>query len=375
MARTRKPPTDSDLLQWLRQLGGGFPPVTVTVEQTNVPVERTASQCANGGAIFEVDALVGVQWRQQRYRFAAEIKALSTPKSLDSAVLRVRRAAERLGLYPLLVTTYLSEDNLRWLEREGISGLDLCGNGVVVVPGKLLIWRSGAANEYPRGTAIRNVYRGDSSLIARALLLKPRFDSAQGLMAEIQARGGAVTMATLSKVCSALAEDLLIERRKIERTVRLTLLQPDSLLDALAANFQPPAVERRFLGKCSLEPKLLSGAMISWEKAQGRRLARTGADSTDRYATMAREPVARFYCTQLATLLDVLAPNLVETTRFPNIELLETTSQAAYFDVRDNFSASLIQCFLELQAGDKREQDTAQQVRRLILRNINDRDT
>jgi hypothetical protein len=87
---------------------------------------------------------------------------------------------------------------------------------------------------------------------------------------------------------------------------------------------------------------------------------------------MAREPVARFYCTQIAPLLNVLGPNLTETTRFPDIELLETTDPTAYFDVRDELTASPIQCFLELQAGDKRDRETAAQVRRLILRSTND---
>ena len=208
-----------------------------------------------------------MQWEQQKYRFAAETKALSTPKSLDSAALQIRRASQWLGLHPLLVTTYLSEDTLQWLEKEGISGLDLCGNGVVVVPGKLFVWRSGVANKYPRGTAIQNVYRGNSSLVARAFLLKPRYDSAQELLAEVRGHGGEVTLATVSKVCSALSEDLLIERRKIERTTRLKLLQPDRLLEALAANFQPPAVERRFVGKCSLKAKRLTEALIAWQKA------------------------------------------------------------------------------------------------------------
>jgi hypothetical protein len=366
MADIRKSPTDSDLLQWLRQLGNGFPPVTVTVVKEDYHGPR-------GRGAIEVDALVEIQWRRRKYRFATEIEALSTPRTLDSAILKLRRYSEGLGLHPLVVTTYLSEDKLQWLEREGVSGLDLCGNGVVVVPGESLVWRSGAANKYPRGNAIQNVYRGNSSLVARAFLLKASYGSAQELLAEVLGRWGEVTLATVSKVCSALAEDLLIERRRINRTTRLKLLQPDRLLDALAANFQSPVVGRRLVGKCSLQAESLADALIAWRKAQGQRIARTGADSVDRYATMVREPVARFYCTQLATLLNVLGGNFVETARFPNIEFLETTDPAAYFDVRDDLIASPIQCFLELQAGDKRDQDTAEQVRRLILRNANDR--
>lgn len=348
-------------MEWLRTLGDGFPPVTIrTIE--------AACRGDEGEKEVQVDALVDLGWQRKKYRFAVEIKALSTPKTLDMAVLQARRAAQQLGFYPLVVTTYLSEENLRWLEREGVSGLDRCGNGVVVIPGELLLWRSGAANKYPRGTTIRNVYRGISSLVARAFLLKPRYDSAQELLAEIQRQGGETTLATVSKVCSALTEDLLIERQKIERTMRLKLLQPEKLLDGLSANFLPPAVRKRYVGQCSLEGKALNDILIKWQEEQGASIRRTGADSTECYATMAREPVARFYCNDIATLQNVLGSRLTETTRFPNIELLETTDPTAYFDARDDLAASPIQCFLELQAGDKRDRETAEQVRRLILR-------
>ncbi len=320
-----------------------------------------------------VDALVEIQWQKKKYRFAAEVKPLSTPKSLDLAVFQIRRASEQRGLYPLVVTTFLSEENLRRFEREGISGLDLCGNGVLVVPGELLVWRSGQANRYPRGTTIRNVYRGRSSIVARAFLATPHYDSVQELLDTIRARGGEVTLGTVSKVCSILAEDLIIERQERGRTTTLTLLQPAKLLEALAANFQPPTVGRRFLGTCSLRTQSLVEVLASWQTDRGGRIVRTGTASTEYYATMAREPVARFYCTQLATLLDVLGSHATETTRFPNLELLEVTDPTVYFDVRNHFVASPIQCFLELQAGDKRDQDTAEQVRRLILRGMDDR--
>ena len=89
------------------------------------------------------------------------------------------------------------------------------------------------------------------------------------------------------------------------------------------------------MGKCSLNAKLLNDVLTEWQNGQGGRIARTGADSTEHYATMAREPVARFYCTQIATLLNLLGPQLTETARFPNVEFLETTDPALYFDVRD----------------------------------------
>ena len=82
---------------------------------------------------------------------------------------------------------------------------------------------------------------------------------------------------------------------------------------------------------------------------------------------MAREPVQSFYCSNLESVLKRFGPQLEETSRFPNVELLETDEDFVYFDARDNLAASPVQTYLELMRGDKREQETAEQVRKAIL--------
>ena len=82
---------------------------------------------------------------------------------------------------------------------------------------------------------------------------------------------------------------------------------------------------------------------------------------------MAREPVQTFYCSSLESLLKRFGADLEETSRFPNVELLETDEDFVYFDARDNLAASPVQTYLELMRGDKREQETAEQVRKAIL--------
>jgi len=61
------------------------------------------------------------------------------------------------------------------------------------------------------------------------------------------------------------------------------------------------------------------------------------------------------------------------TDRFPNVELIETDDETVYFDARENTEfwwASPVQVYLELMAGDKRDRETAEQVRSLILKDI-----
>jgi hypothetical protein len=308
-----------------------------------------------------------VIWGNQQYRFVAELKSLSTPLAVETALDQAKKLAKEFKLYPLVVTPYLSDVQLQRLEREQASGLDLSGNGILQVPGKMMVFRSGARNRFPRGTPIQNVYRGNSSLVARTFLIKAEYESAQQLLAEIEARGGKVTLPTVSKVCSTLAEDLIITRERKERTTPLRLLQGEKLLDALARNFVPVKYRKLYSGKCSFDRRQLTAALLEWSKQEDQRVARTGSDSVDCYATMAREPIMRFYCTSMTSLIQRLGNEVSETSRFPNVEFLETEDPAAYYDVRDDLAASPLQCYLELQAGDKREQETAEQVRRRLL--------
>ena len=55
-----------------------------------------------------------------------------------------------------------------------------------------------------------------------------------------------------------------------------------------------------------------------------------------------------------------------------NIELIETEDETVYFDPRqrgDFVWASPVQTYLELMAGDKRDQETAEQVKSYIMSN------
>jgi hypothetical protein len=72
----------------------------------------------------------------------------------------------------------------------------------------------------------------------------------------------------------------------------------------------------------------------------------------------------------MEALVNELRQAMEPTTRFPDLELLETADPLVYFDQRTEEGvpyASPIQCWLELQAGDKREREASNQVRELVL--------
>ena len=360
MADLRKTLSEREILATLAEGLVSFPPLEVEEIQTD-PYHGTEER--------GVDALLSLRWRGKTYRFAVECKSLSNPKAIDSAAYQALRASEALNLNPLLLVPYLPEQRLLMLEERSISGLDLCGNGVITIPGELLVFRTGAPNKFPREGTIKNIYRRNSAIAARVFLLIPQYSSLQEVKEEIARRGGNLTMATVSKVCSSLDNELVIESRRDTKTSwrRSRLLQPDKLLDLLVTNYEPPTVKGRFIGKSRLSPEETIERLIAWQQTSRQRAVLTGSSSTEYYAAMAREKKQAFYCTDIFGVLEAIGPELQETTRFANVELIETEDQFVYFDTRDRLAASPIQTYLELMRGDKREQDTAEQVRRMIL--------
>ncbi len=95
----------------------------------------------------------------------------------------------------------------------------------------------------------------------------------------------------------------------------------------------------------------------------------TGLSSVNRYAVMQRGDLIQAYCPSATQLRE--HATLVETDRFPAIELFEVSDEAVFFDSREDVSgicfASPVQVFLELMSGDKRDKETADQVRDFIL--------
>jgi hypothetical protein len=374
--------TEADLLAFLKGGQFQFSPLQVVTVQPEV---RFA------GSVL--DALITLRWRKRTYGFAVETCRLWTPKAISERMDQVRKHALLTGKYPLILVPYLSEEQLLELEAQGISGVDLCGNGVIVVPDKLLVLRTGSPNRFRWTGTIKNVYRKNSSIAARAFLLVPQFGSVQEMLKEIQKRGGEITLATVSKVCKSLEADLVIERASAEASrgrspsrlqseklsppmprtkpppfVRRTrLLQPEKLLDLLARNYTPPEVRRTFRGKSVLPPEELRKRLKSLESKSDIKVVLTGASSVEAYAIMAREPMQSFYCTDIEGVTGSLGSALRETDRFANVTLLETRDNFVYFDRRPGLIGSPIQSYLELLAGDKRERETADQVRRVIL--------
>jgi hypothetical protein len=355
---SRRAPTEKEMIVTLQRGEVSFPPLRMSLEALEA---RRGDRTADG--------IVRAAWGRNRYRFVLECKSEYTPKVIAAAADQARRWSAAMRLNPLVIVPYLSTEQLDALLAQGVSGLDLCGNGVLEVPGELLVYRTGAPNRFPRAGTIKNVYRCNSSIVARVFLAVPSFASVNEAWAKIDELGGRITLPTVSKVCAALDADLVVERTRDQgsRNRRLRLIQPEKLLELLAENYAPPAVRNSFTGKYNAAPGALAQAFAAWQQKSGKRVVRTGVGSVDAYAVMAREPIQSFYCSDLAGILNWLSGDVQSGERFANLRLLETKEEFVYFDTRAGLIAPPIQTCLELATGDKRDQETAEQVRRFIL--------
>ncbi len=356
-------PKEVEMLEQLRTGKVALPPLSFRI------LEYESQYNEN----LRLDALVEVSWNNNSATFALECKALSTPKAFQVGINQLKAATLSCDYLPMLFVPFLSEERLQELERDGISGIDLCGNGVVTIPRMFSVYRTGGNNRFTSSAAIKNIYRKNTSMVARTFLLRPRFDAVQDIYNEINSRSllvkrwdlTAMSLSTVSKALKSLVEDLIISR---EDDIRL--LQYDKLLQKLADNYEPANIDRRILlkfpGDAEDVPDYFRDTMEAWMP-----FVVTGLSSVGRYAVMQRGKLVSIYCPSLDELQEELFE--YEDNRFPNIELLETNDETVYYDGRmENklFWASPVQVFLELMAGDKRDRETAEQVKSYILNSI-----
>jgi hypothetical protein len=364
MMQNRKIITGKEMMDRLRRGKVSLPPLSF----------RFLEVQSKGDGNRRLDAFVEARWRESTGRFAVECKSISTPKAFQDGLNRLKSLSLSKGYRPMIIMPFFSELQLQELEREGISGIDLCGNGVVIVPGKFSVSRSGGKNLFSSSAPIKNIYRKNSSMVGRVFLVRSAYDTVQEICSEVNRRNILVnrwdkrpmSLSTISKSLKNLEEDLIVERN---RTIRL--LQPDKLLEKLSANYVPPKIKERVRLKISAEDGTIEEFLLKRSKELNLPVVAAGTSSVGKFAVMPRGDLLSVYCPRLEMLLERLSGS--QSDRFPNLELIETEDEKVYFDARqeDNFWwASPVQVFLELMTGDKRDQETAEQVKSFLLRDL-----
>ncbi|GGB84291.1 hypothetical protein GCM10008019_45390 [Deinococcus soli (ex Cha et al. 2016)] len=285
----------------------------------------------------------------------------------------VLRQADYAAGTPLVVLPYLDRGKLNALLSAGVSGMDLCGNFALTQHGTWLIYASGAPNRFKIHTPLQNPYQGKSAFVGRALLQQPAYPTVQALQQTIEAQGGTVSLALVSRALNALKADVIVGSTP---GTRVLLLQPERLLDHLIAGWKNAQKKPRVLWRGRVAQPLPHILPQLFQNARDAGLSAfvTGLGSASRYADITMENVAYVYAERPELLLKGIPAAPGE--RFVNLEILELPDpSAAYATILDDEGvrwASALQTYLEMQAGEIRLQESAQPLRQRLLDRMQD---
>ena len=322
-----------------------------------------------------IDALLQVEYAEQCFTFAAEYKNNWQDRSFQYAIMQVKKYQnqtknnEAKEYYPLIILPYLSEKHLDFLAEEQVSGLDLCGNCLIIVPGQWLIRQSGKPNRFQITQSLRNPYQGKASLVGRVLLQTNEFRKIDDLYNEILKCGGDISLALVSRAVQRLEEDVITIKSK---DYRVKLVQPENLLKSLMNGYDPKKAKCIWRGKMAIMPDALP-TLFAFAKQQECRMVVTGMGAATRYANLAMERTVRLYIEPSGLTESLINEwGAVETNHFVNLEIYSAPDSTCFFGSETDESgviwASALQSYLEMMnSGDIRLKESASQIREQLL--------
>ena len=359
-------PPERLLAEWLPQL----PPLTVTWQEAErFPTsERSCPvlEISYGKSTFTFFAEYRKNWQERD--FQAALTTLQTVFS--TSALSPCHHSVHGTVYPLVVLPYLSPEQIAELQRQQVSGLDYCGNGILIVPDHWFIRATGQPNQFQREQGLQHAYLGKASLVGRALFAAPIHRKLEDLHQDILARGGSLSLALVSRALQRLEKDVIT---RAHRGCKVWLVQPDKLIDALQQAYVRQRGHLLWQGRAETPNMTLLPRLFANAQTSNRRLIITGLGSATRYAMLAMENTLRVYVdtvTPPELLLQGL--NVTSGPRFSNLEIYAAPDSTVYFDGETEDEgvvwASPLQTYLEMmQQNDIRLRDSAAQVRARLL--------
>lgn len=220
--------TEREIIQDLQRAGDQYAPLTINRLEEQVPLtdgyraDATIDFSIQDGPSFE--ALV-------------EIAPVPTPKYILEKARQLADCmskANKPNIIPMVIAPYIGERQGRILADKGISWMDISGNMSIRVSNQIYIERTGQRNRFPDTAPIKKIFQGTSSLVSRALLLKPEgFSSLYEVVDFINDRDASITKSTVSKVLKSLEEELLINKSKS----LISVINRERLLEKLTEGY------------------------------------------------------------------------------------------------------------------------------------------
>lgn len=224
--------TKEEIIRCLRKAGDQYAPLTIRSLK-----EKVRLQVGFGGD--QADAVITFSIQDgPSFEALVEIAPVAGPKNIEG---KSRQLFDYISKYadpdviPMIIAPYMRAEQAKILSDRGISWIDLSGNMSVKVSNRIYIERTGKPNRFPDTAPIKKIFQGTSSLVSRALLLKPEgFTSVNEIYDFINSRNANITLSTVSKVLRVLDEELLINRSKS----LISVADPEKLLRRLAEGYK-----------------------------------------------------------------------------------------------------------------------------------------
>ena len=354
--------TEEQVIQSLKGMGERYAPLTINslTEQVSLPEG------------YRVDAVIEFSIQNgPSFKAVVEIKTVSTPQNILigarqlTACVANDKESDRV---PLLVAPYIGTKQAKILADKGISWIDLSGNMSIRVSNRVYIERTGKPNRFPDTAPIKKVFQGASSLVSRALLLKPEGFESLTMMTDFinQKNENIIRLSTISKVMKKLEEELLVNRSKS----LITAANPEKLLERLAEGYKNSTErKRRNPYRFVIEGiEQLSDGMTALSKdylACGFYAAQIkGLAVTDQKAIFVKD-IEQFRRKAEKKLVSV-----TPDTEFGNFIVTETNDPGVWFNPVWRLIDSVvddIELYLEMMVDTPRGPKIAEQLKRRIL--------
>jgi hypothetical protein len=228
--------TEEQIIESLKRTDGKYAPFMINSLQ-----EQSSLQDG-----YQADAIMDCSIQNgPSFKAVVEIKTVATPQNILTGIQLLKAYAtngEQSDMVPLLVAPYIGAKQAEILADNGISWLDLSGNMSIRVSNRIYIERTGKPNRFPDTSPIKKIFQGTSSLVSRALLLRPEgFSTLYEIVDYINNRNAKVTLSTVSKVLKSLEEELLVNRSKSD----ISVANPERLLERLAEGYKNSTERKR----------------------------------------------------------------------------------------------------------------------------------
>lgn len=278
-------------------------------------------------------------------------------RDIELGVLKASNKKKVEGVNQILIVPFISRSVQNRLDEEGVSAIDLSGNYYIVTP-ELTAIRLDQKNRFKLKRVIQNIYSRNSSIAVRWLLTTKTIENNLQLMkSEMDKAGSGLSLGTISKVLKVLEEDVFILRTP----EKIKVLKPDELLTRLTNEYRKPPVRSEL--RIQLPAVRSEVANILNESLGANFWIWSGETSSDVYASMVQESSVTIY-----TKINPLATGLARLSndRFYNSSVQYISDPLVYFAATNNL-ASAIQSYIELARSDKRNQEIAEDIRKIVL--------